>query len=291
MGPRTEYPHGDQTGSAESRLWYSSRIYYECLCLLNPLNVAVKPWDPREIPTHSCFPCSHVQSTPSLKPSPQQAPDYEKSPAGASHMQQTHPFSTTSDASPFQVWEAQNLFRVRKGTACLRWENGGHSALVLYGWSEAIKPPDPEKMTMTVPLVHCNIKKKVSQVHICLFCTQYSQGAHTYRQHTSQILKAVFFCGPSSPIVWQNWCSSSFELGSVRTSVSFSSVIHFKARLRATVCLPHLLVPSTKTKDTFLHSQSYLPQMGPSEKPTGDETTVFINVFQQVKLTDPFPGK
>lgn len=38
-------------------------------------------------------------------------------------MQQTHPFSTTSDASPFQVWEAQNLFQVHTGTACLRWEN------------------------------------------------------------------------------------------------------------------------------------------------------------------------
>lgn len=67
------------------------------------LNVAVKPWEPREIPTHSSvFPAGHVQSIPSLKSSPQQALDYEKSPAGASHMQETHPFPTTSDASPLR---------------------------------------------------------------------------------------------------------------------------------------------------------------------------------------------
>lgn len=190
--------------------------------------MAVKPWEPREIPTHSSvFPAGHVQSIPTLKSSPQQALDYEKSPAGASHMQQTHPFSTTSDASPFQVWEAQNLFHVHTGTACLRWENWGHSALALYRWSEGMKSPELVKMTMCIPLVHWNIKKPtVSQVNNCLFYTYDSQGAYTYSQYTSQILKAIFFCGPSSPIVWQNWCFSSFELESLRTSISFASAIH-----------------------------------------------------------------
>jgi len=157
-----------------------------------------------EIPTHSSvFPAGHVQSIPSLKSSPQQALDYEKSPVGASHMQQTHPFSTTSNASPFQVWEAWNLFHVHRGTACLRWENWGHSALPLYRWLEDTKSPELENMTMSIPLVHCNIKflKKCLKLTFVYFTLRTGE-EQIHIVSTHQILKAIFFCGLSSPVVW-----------------------------------------------------------------------------------------
>lgn len=180
--------------------------------------MAVKPWEPREIPTHSSvFPAGHIQSIPSLKSSPQQALDYEKSPAGASHMQQTHPCSTTSDASPFQVWEAQNLFHVHRGTACLRRENWGLWLCTgeLKLWSHL----ELEKMTMSIPLVHCNTKIGVSTF---AYVTLTIGKEHIQRVSTQiKFPKQFSSVKKSSLVVWQNWCFLLFDVESLELAFNF----------------------------------------------------------------------
>lgn len=173
--------------------------------------MAVKPWEPREIPTHSSvFPAGHVQSIPSLKSSSQQALDYEKSPAGASHVHRTHPIPTTIDASRSETWEAHNVFQTHRGADCSQWENQRHSAPALCRWSEAI---GSHELTINIPLFHCNIYKREKRRPRWTFVLHLKQPRSTYTsQYTSQTLafsaaEHLLYHDKSGAFLAQSWHS------------------------------------------------------------------------------------
>lgn len=184
--------------------------------------MAVKPWEPREIPTlSSAFPAGHVQSTPPLESFPQQ--DYEKSPAGASHIQETHPFLPPATLCPSRCGRLE-VYSLHTGALPAPGGKTEGIHFCLCTRDKSYKLTRTAKITINIP--HFNISTVQKR---CLQLTFVYFTLRTAKEHLCIVSTQVRFSEQFSSVhhlLLENLVLFIFQSKILRTNISFSSVIH-----------------------------------------------------------------